>query len=132
MSAELLGIPAEFEHAGTIYKLGPANQKAKAVLEELLAGNAIRSVSSLRAVLPASEYQAAYAEIVRQTASGAYKTGSPGWSTSLMSADGATAFYLSLFRVNHPNMTMDECRKLVEDAGDEFTAEMKSVAPGFF
>ncbi len=132
MSAELLGIPAEFEHAGTLYRLGPATQKAKAVLEELLAGNAIKNVSALKAVLPPNEYQAAYADIVRQAASGAFKTGTSGWSNSLVTPDGTTAFYLSLFRVNHPNMTMGECYDLLVAAGDDCSAAMSRVAPDFF
>jgi len=132
MSAELLGVPAEVEHDGKVYKLGPATQKAKGILEELLAGIAIRNVTSLRNVLSPAEYQPAYDAIVKSVGSGEYRTGKPGWVSVLNSEAGAVAFTLSLFRVNHPNMTADECSALAESKPDEVNAAVARVAPGFF
>lgn len=132
MSAELLGVPAEVEHDGKVYKLGPATQKAKGILEELLAGIAIRNVTSLRNVLAPNEYQPAYDAIVKAVGSGEYRTGKPGWLSVLNGESGAVAFTLSLFRVNHPNMTADECKDLAEAMPDEVNAAVARVAPGFF
>lgn len=131
MSAELLGIPAEIEHDRKVFKLGPANQKAKAVLEELLAANAVRNVLSLKEAL-GSDFQSVFAETTKNISTGQYKTGARGWLDSLITEAGVILFSLSLFRVNHPSMTVDECREIVDAHGDEFTAAMSRVAPGFF
>lgn len=132
MSAEHLGIAAEFEHDGKVWKIGPATQKAKGILEELLAGIAIRNVTTLRNVLPLNEYQPAYDAIVKAVGSGEYRTGKPGWLAALNGEAGSVAFTLSLFRVNHPNMTTDECVALAEAKEDEVQAAVARVAPGFF
>jgi hypothetical protein len=131
MSAELLGVPAEVEHDGKVYRLGPATQKAKGILEELLAGIAIRNVTRLKSVLGA-DYQSAYDSILKQVASGEYTTGKPGWLAALNSEAGAVAFTLSLFRVNHPGMTADECTAIAEAMPDEVNAAVTRIAPGFF
>lgn len=131
MSTELLGIPAEIEHNKKVFKLGPAVQYSKSVLEELLAANAIKTILPLKKELGA-DFQQLYDETVKSIGSGHYKTGSRGWFNSLGSEMGAMLFYLSLFRVNHPDMTADECKAIVEDHPDECTAAMARVAPGFF
>jgi hypothetical protein len=132
MSAELLGLPAEVECGGRTYRLGPPTQKAKAILEELLAGAAVANVAAMKAYLPAAEYREAYDAVVRAVGAGLYKTGTKGWLDALQSPDGLLAFTLSLFRVNHPTMTRAECETLVGDHGDAVNAAMARVAPDFF
>lgn len=131
MSAELLGVPAEVEHDGKVYRLGPATQKAKGILEELLAGIAIRNVTRLKSALGA-DYQSTFDAIVKSVGAGDYTTGKPGWLSVLNSEAGSVAFTLSLFRVNHPGMTTDECVAIAEAKPDEVNAAVARVAPGFF
>lgn len=132
MSASLLGLPAQFEHAGTVYKVGPPNQFAKATLEELLAGAAVDNVTALKSVLSPAEYTEARDAIVRAVGSGLYRTGTKGWLEALQTPDGMTAFTLSLFRVNHPNMTRAECVALVAAAPEAVNAALARVVPDFF
>lgn len=132
MSAELLGIPAEIEHGGKIYRLGPANGKSQGILQELLAVHAVKSVTSLKMALPPATYSEMLSEVTRQVGSGQFKTGTPGWISALATPDGTNLFYLSLFRVNHPDMTIDECTEIVVAHPDECMAAMARIAPGFF
>lgn len=127
----LLGTPAEFEHNGKLYKVGPPTQFAKDTLAELLAGDAIRAVSSLKNVLSPGEYREAYDTVVRTVASGQFKTGTRGWVDALQTPDGTISFTLSLFRVHHPDMTRAECVSLAESAPDAVNAALARVAPGF-
>lgn len=132
MSAEALGIPAEIEYDKQIFRLGPANENARCYLEEILAGNAVKNVVALKPHLEPSEYQEMLAAVNRQVGTGQFKTGAADWGATLATPDGILLFYLSLFRVNHPNMTRDACKKLVEDCAEQCVAAMGRVAPSFF
>jgi len=130
--SETLGLPAEVKHGKDVYKLGPPNQLAKAYLEKSLAANAVKAVAELQDVLPAKEYKAMFDAVVAKVAGRGYATGSQGWFEQLSGVDGTWSFILSLFRVNHPDMTLEQAKTIGKESEADLAVAMAHVVPDFF
>jgi hypothetical protein len=127
-----LGIPSDIHALGKVWKFGPPNQNAKAILEELYAVDAILENQKLSAHLPPEARQQMHRAFMARLDSGAYATGGEGWVSKLTNPACHPLFLLSLFRVNHPDLTRDEMMKIVEASQDEMEAALIRQVPGFF
>lgn len=129
---QILGLPSDIPALGKVWKFGPPNQNAKAILEELFAADAVADTIKLERVMPAGTYQRHYKKFLTRLDAGEYATGGEGWLAKLTSPIGQQLFLLSLFRVNHPDMTMDMLLKVAAEAGQELEAALVRQVPGFF
>lgn len=127
-----LGLPSDVPFGGQVYKLGPPSQKAKAILEELVAVQAVTGLSKLQHVLPPDRFRRMESVISRQLAAEEHATGGELWGEVLGTPAGSTLFTLSLFRVNHPEMTREQCEEISAGASVELSAALVRQVPGFF
>jgi hypothetical protein len=129
---QMLGVPSEIPVGKDVWRFGPPNQAAKAILEDLIAAEAVNSVVRLKAVLDPATYQEHVTAVMRRIDAKDYATGGPGWLTMVQSPVGHMFFLLSLFRVNHPAMTIDEAEKVSEAVPEAVSAALVRQVPDFF
>lgn len=117
---------------GKVWRIGHPTQRAKAVLEELAAGRAVAEVRALKGVLPPDAYSEMFTELTKSIAAGDFKTWHPGWQRVTLGGGNSHLFLLSLLRECHPSATEADALRLAREAGEEVTAAMARVIPGFF
>lgn len=126
------GATPEVEWNGVTWKIGHPVQRAKAVLEELAAAKAVRSVVALKSALAPAEYAEAYSEVLRQVTAGDFRTWGVGWVRQVAGADGSALFLLSLLRCHHPQATEADAAGLLAACPGEVNAAVERVTPRFF
>ncbi len=129
---QVLGVPSDIHALGRVWKFGPPSQDAKAILEELFAADAVREAGRLKRALSPVEYHAHLREVMARIDAGEYATGGPGWLAKLQNPHCHALFLLSLFRVNHPDMTAEQVKAVAAEAADELEAALVRQVPGFF
>lgn len=127
-----LGVPSDITALGKVWKFGPPSQNAKAILEELYAVDAILENQRLAAHLPPPARAAQNRALQARLDAGDYATGGEGWLAKLMNPHCHPLFLLSLFRVNHPEMTRDDVLKVAEAASADLEMALIRQVPGFF
>lgn len=129
---QMLGEPSDVPFDGKVYKLGPPNQRAKAILEELVAQHTVEAITKLKGVLPPGQYRELFDSLTGKLAANKHATGGELWGETLSTAGGSILFTLSLFRVNHSTMTVAECETVAAGADDVLAAALVRQVPGFF
>ncbi len=129
---QILGHPAEIKAGGKVWKFGPPNQRAKAILEELFVGDAIEEAMRLESSMPPAVWQKHYRQVLKRIDAHEYATGGDGWLAKFGSPATQHLFVLALFRVNHSDMTVEELTKLTEESGPALEAALIRQVPGFF
>lgn len=126
------GACPEIQWNGKVWRIGHPTQRAKAALEELAAAKAVTEVTALRAALPPAVYAELFDGVLKDVASGAYRTFGPGWVRQTTGPAGPALFLLSLLRERHPEATEADAIGLAAAKGDELKAALARVVPGFF
>jgi hypothetical protein len=129
---QILGLPAEIKVGEKVWKLGPPNQRAKAILEELFAGDAVEEAMRLERSMPPAVWQKHDRMVLARIDAKEYATGGDGWLAKFGSPATQHLFVLSLFRVNHSDMTAEDLKKVSEVAGPKLEAALVRQVPGFF
>ncbi len=129
---QLIGLPSEVPCGDAVYKFGPPTQGAKAHLEELFAADAIEEAVKKQEVLTPLAFKKYFDLLLRRVDAKEYATGGDGWLAMIASPYGQQLFLLSLFRVNHPDMTLKEMRLIAEKSPNQLTAALVRQVPGFF
>lgn len=129
---QLLGKPSEIPCDGKTYLFGPPTQGAKACLEELFAADAVEEAVGREKMIPPLAFKRYFDLVLRRIDAREYATGGDGWLAMITSPHGQQLFLLSLFRVNHPAMTLEEMRVIAEKSPNQLTAALVRQVPGFF
>lgn len=125
------GACPEIAHNGKTWRLGHPTQRAKAALEELVAGKAIAEIRSLKSALPPDAYAELFAELATRISAGDYRTWGPGWQRIVFSPANAHLFLLSLLRECHDNASEADAKKLALGEPEQVRLALLRVAPGF-
>jgi hypothetical protein len=124
------GQPPQFTVDGKTYTLGFPTQKAKAILEELVAQESLQAVRETKAYLSDDEYKTAFADVLDQIKDRQHRTWGALWRQQV--TKNGLLFPLALFRLHHPDMTATEMALIVGKEPELFQAAFIRVMPDFF
>lgn len=126
------GACPEISWNGKVWRIGHPTQRAKAVLEELVAAKAIGEVTALKTALPPETYAEVFQGVLDRVSGGEFRTFGRGWVNLTTGGTGAVLFLLSLLRERHPDATESDAIGLAADRGDEVQGALGRVIPSFF
>lgn len=119
------------------YRLGHPTQKAKAAFCDMIVDAEFRGIQEAlkRGFLTEAKADAAVERLGRQVDRRGHQPGGELFAKYGIGAEGVAGtelFVLSLFRENHPAMTLGEYRDLAEARPDEVKLAVRKVVPLFF
>lgn len=130
-SGTVAKVPFEIEVEGKTWKVGHPTRAARDLLEALALKRAWENVEATRTMLPAA-FQELKTELVTLIGSSDYKTGGRGWKASVSGPDGNALFLVSLLKEHHPEVTLQDARRLISHRPDDVEVALAAVVPGFF
>ncbi len=126
---QVLGVPSDVTCGGKVYKFGPANQEVLAEQEKAFAAMA---KAGIKAVTPAEEWAEELDAHRDRVARRHYAAGSKGWAQMMLSPDGWAVVYLTMFRVNHPEIKDETVRAIEAENPDGLLDAIAEQLPDFF
>ncbi len=108
------GAKPAITHDGKDYRFSFTGPRIRSQFTEWLKAQARREICALRDAFSEEDFRLAMGEFVRQCASGDYGPGSRAWNDAIRTDAGFVEFVRLLLVADHPRITTDETRALVE------------------